>query len=99
MNDARPAGAVYLDARKKAAQRGADAALYACIDNNYGLFPEPHFATLGYGRAWSQGQRRFVVTNSRLAFYNHRKIHSTLGYMSLMQFEKSGHAAHLMKAA
>lgn len=39
MNDARPAGAVYLDARKKAAQRGADAALYACIDNNYGLFP------------------------------------------------------------
>jgi putative transposase len=35
----------------------------------------------------------------RMTFYNHRRIYSTLGYVSPMQFEKSSHAAQLLKAA
>ena len=31
--------------------------------------------------------------------YNHWRSHSTLGYVSPMQFEKSCHATQLMKAA
>ena len=34
-----------------------------------------------------------------MAFYNHRIIHFTLGYVSPMQFEKSWHAAQLLKSA
>ena len=34
-----------------------------------------------------------------MTFYNHRRIHSTLGYVSAMQFEKSWYAAQLLKAA
>jgi hypothetical protein len=34
-----------------------------------------------------------------MTFYNHRRIHSTLGYVSPMQFQKSWHAAQQLKAA
>ena len=34
-----------------------------------------------------------------LAYYNHRRLHSTLGYISPMQFEKNWLAAQLRKAA
>lgn len=34
-----------------------------------------------------------------LAYYNHRRLHSTLGYMSPMQFKNNRFAAQLNKAA
>ena len=34
-----------------------------------------------------------------LTYYNHRRLHSTLGYISPMQFEKNGLVAQLKDAA
>jgi transposase InsO family protein len=42
---------------------------------------------------------QFWVAFNRLTFYNHRRLHSTLGYVSPMQFEKRWDAAQLLKAA
>jgi putative transposase len=34
-----------------------------------------------------------------LTFYNHRRLHSTLGYVSPMQYEKRWNAAQQLKVA
>lgn len=34
-----------------------------------------------------------------MTFYNHRRIHSTLSYVSPMQFEKGWYVAQLKKTA
>jgi len=71
-----------------------------CWDN---AVAESFFHSLKVGRLHG---RRFVTRREAkdevidwLVFYNHKRLHSTLGYVSPMQFEKSWHAAQLKKAA
>ncbi len=52
-----------------------------------------------YGRKFETCRQAMDEVIDWLAFYNHRRLHSTLGYVSPMQFEKSWHAAQLLKAA
>lgn len=52
-----------------------------------------------YGRRFETRRQAMDDVIDWMTFYNHRRIHSTLGYVSPMQFEKSWHAAQLLKAA
>ena len=52
-----------------------------------------------YGRKFETRRQAMDEVIDWMTFYNHRRIHSTLGYVSPMQFGKSGHAAQLLKAA
>ena len=52
-----------------------------------------------YGRKFETRRQAMDEVIDWMTFYNHRRIHSTLGYVSPMQFEKSWHAAQLLKAA
>ena len=52
-----------------------------------------------YGRKFTTRRQALDEVIDRMTFYNHRRIDSTLGYVSPMQFEKSWHAAQLLKAA
>ena len=52
-----------------------------------------------YGRRFVTRRQAMDEVIDWMTFYNHRRIHSTLGYVSPMQFEKSWHAAQLLKAA
>ena len=52
-----------------------------------------------YGRKFATRREAMDEVIDWLTFYNHRRLHSTLGYVSPMQFEKSWNAAQLLKAA
>ena len=52
-----------------------------------------------YGGKFETCRRAMDEVVDGMRFYNHRRIHSTLGYVSPMQFEKSWHAAQLLNAA
>ena len=52
-----------------------------------------------YGRKFETRRQAMDEASDWMTFYNHRRIHSTLGYVSPMQSEKSWHAAQLLKAA
>ena len=52
-----------------------------------------------YGRKFETRRQAMDEVIDWLTLYNHRRINSTLGYVSAMQFEKSWHAAPLLKAA
>jgi transposase InsO family protein len=52
-----------------------------------------------YGRKFETRRQAMDEVIDWMTFYNHRRIHSTLGYVSPMQFEKSWHAAQLLKTA
>lgn len=52
-----------------------------------------------YGRKFETRRQAMDEVIDWMTFYNHRRIHSTLGYVSPMQFEKNWHAAQLLKAA
>ena len=51
------------------------------------------------GRRFATRRQAMDEVIDWMTFYNHRRIHSTLGYVSPMQFEKSWHAAKLLNAA
>ncbi|MDZ7920054.1 IS3 family transposase [Rhodoferax sp.] len=52
-----------------------------------------------YGQKFATRREAMDEVIDWLTFYNHRRLHSTLGYVSPMQFEKSWDAAQLLKAA
>ena len=52
-----------------------------------------------YGRRFETRRAAMDEIVDWLGFYNHRRIHSSLGYVSPMQFEQAWHAAHQRHAA
>ena len=52
-----------------------------------------------YGQKFATRRQAMDEVIDWLTFYNHRRLHSTLGYVSPMQFEKRWDAAQLLKAA
>jgi hypothetical protein len=52
-----------------------------------------------YGRKFVKRRQAMYEVIGWMTLYSHRKIHSNLGYVCPMQFEKSWHATQLLKAA
>ena len=52
-----------------------------------------------YGREFATCRQAMDEVIDWMTLCNHRRIHSALGYVSAMQFEKSWHAAQLLKGA
>ena len=52
-----------------------------------------------YGRKFETRRQAMVEVIDWMTFYKHRRIHSSLGYVSPMQFETCWHAAQQKKDA
>ena len=52
-----------------------------------------------YGKKFQTRRQAMDEVIDWITFYNHRRLHSTLGYVSPMKFEESWQAAQLLKAA
>jgi putative transposase len=52
-----------------------------------------------YGKKFATRREAMDAVLDWMAFYNHRRLHSTLGYVSPMQYEDLWHAAQRKKAA
>ena len=52
-----------------------------------------------YGRRFATQREAMDEVIDWLTFYNHRRLHSTLGYISPMKFEENRHAGQVEKAA
>ena len=52
-----------------------------------------------YGKRFATHREAMDEVIDWLTFYNHRRLHSTLGYISPMKFEANWHAGQVKKAA
>ena len=52
-----------------------------------------------YGKKFATQREAMDEIIDWLTFYNHRRLHSTLGYISPMRFEENWHAGQAIKAA
>ncbi len=52
-----------------------------------------------HGKKFATRREAMDAVLDWIAFYNHRRLHSTLGYLSPMQYEQRWHAAQRKKAA
>ena len=60
---------------------------------------ESLWGRLKVGRLYGQRFATHRQAMDEVIEYNHRRLHSTLGYVSPMQFEKSWYAAQQLKAS
>ena len=93
-------GHQFQDALKGYAMRSSMSRKGNCWDN---APTESLWGRLKVGRLYGQTfeTRRQAMDEiiDWLTFYSHRRLHSTLAYISPLQFEKSWHAVQLKKAA
>ena len=52
-----------------------------------------------HGRQFQTREQARQAVMAWMAFYNHRRLHSTLGYLSPMQYEQRWYEAQRKKAA
>ncbi len=52
-----------------------------------------------YGKKFATLREAMDEVIDWLTFYNHRRLHSTLGYVSPMRFEENWHAGQSKQAA
>jgi putative transposase len=52
-----------------------------------------------HGHKFATREQEWQTVMDWMAFYNHRRLHSTLGYVSPMQYEKRWYEAQRKKSA
>ncbi len=90
----------FQDALKRWDMRSSMSSKGKCWDNapTESFWGRLKTASL-HGRKFTTRQEAMDVVLDWMAFYNHRRLHSTLGYLSPMQCEERWHAAQRKKAA